>query len=162
MNFLSAANAFLWHGDRLLLMKRASHKRIWPDKFAGVGGKIEAGENPIDACYREIEEETGLDRTSITSLKLLYITIRQTDGELRQNYHFFGTTNSADVVNTDEGQLMWLDEREIDNLDFVITAKTVLDHYLSKNRINKILYVATSEIKDGRLRMNFAKCEDFG
>jgi len=142
-------------------MKRAGHRRIWPNKYAGVGGRIELGENPLDACYREIEEETGLTRADILTLELLYITIRQTNGELRHNYHFFGTTTRTDVIDTNEGQLMWVDENELLELGLIPNPKAFLTRYLTRNAADRALYVGVSEIQSDCLNITFIKCEDF-
>ncbi|MBQ8310295.1 MAG: NUDIX domain-containing protein [Clostridia bacterium] len=39
-----------------------------------VGGKIKAGENPLDAAYRELCEETGITRTDIRLSHLMDLT----------------------------------------------------------------------------------------
>ena len=40
-------------------MKRSLKKRIDPGRLNGVGGRLEPGENYLDAAIRETEEETG-------------------------------------------------------------------------------------------------------
>lgn len=50
---------FIYHGDEYLLLHRGVHKRLDPNKLNGVGGRIEPGENYLDAAIRETEEETG-------------------------------------------------------------------------------------------------------
>jgi dATP pyrophosphohydrolase len=47
--------------NKVLIVKRAPFKGSWmPNKYALVGGKIEKGEEPIDAAKREAIEECGL------------------------------------------------------------------------------------------------------
>ena len=48
---------FLIHAEHILMLKRERppNRGLWN----GVGGKIEPGETPVDACLREVEEETG-------------------------------------------------------------------------------------------------------
>ena len=47
--------------DYLLLVQRSNNDKINPGKWTNPGGKIEKGENPENACIREIKEETNLD-----------------------------------------------------------------------------------------------------
>ena len=48
--------------NKILLLKRSDFKDQWqPNKWSLVGGGIEKGESPEEACRREIKEETGLD-----------------------------------------------------------------------------------------------------
>ncbi len=45
--------------DQFLIMQRKDKNPMWDKKWEFPGGKIDAGEEPIDAVVREIEEETG-------------------------------------------------------------------------------------------------------
>ncbi len=56
-----AAAGLIWEGPRLLLL-RTTYKPNW----ALPGGCVEEGESPLQACLREVEEETGLIRTTGT------------------------------------------------------------------------------------------------
>lgn len=47
--------------NKILLLKRSDYEDQWmPSKWALVGGGIDKGEEPEEACKREIQEETGL------------------------------------------------------------------------------------------------------
>ena len=54
--------AIIVNGDnKILLLKRSDDVNQWmPSKWALVGGGIETDETPIEACKREVFEETGL------------------------------------------------------------------------------------------------------
>ena len=50
---------FIHCGDQYLMLLRNPNKRIDPNRLNGVGGRVEPGENYLDAAIRETEEETG-------------------------------------------------------------------------------------------------------
>jgi 8-oxo-dGTP diphosphatase len=63
---------FVRRRDRVLLLRRAPDRRVWPGRLNGVGGHVEAGEELSASARREVREETGLTLASLRLAGLLH------------------------------------------------------------------------------------------
>ena len=52
--------------EEILLLKGAPNKRLWANKYNGLGGHVEADEDIYAAALREVAEEAGLTVTELT------------------------------------------------------------------------------------------------
>lgn len=84
------------------------------DKWIGVGGKFEPDETPQECLLREVKEETGL---TLISYKLSGI-ITFISNEWETEYMFLYTADeySGELIECNEGELVWVDKKEIFNL----------------------------------------------
>lgn len=81
---------YLTQGDKILLLYRQGGRVVSDTWVASAGGHFEPYElNDARACVlRELQEEIGLTEDSLQNLRLRYVTLRRTKGEIRQNYYF--------------------------------------------------------------------------
>ena len=97
--------------------------------------------NLIETCYREVEEETGIAKTAISDLKLRYITIRKTEGEIRLHHHFFGKVETEFALpKCTEGELHWVDKEYISELPMTTSVGEAVRHWLA-NLSSDVVYM---------------------
>lgn len=80
----------------------AVSRRDDPSMFGLPGGKIDPGETPEQAAYRELEEETGLKAHD-----LVHIFTRHGDGDGYTTYTFTGKVD-GDFFSEEEGVIKWV------------------------------------------------------
>lgn len=60
MHFVVAVAAIIQNDNKVLCMKRSTHKEAYPGVWETLSGRIEIGEEPLECIAREIYEEAGL------------------------------------------------------------------------------------------------------
>lgn len=109
---------FVTYGDELLLMKRGPHRRVFPNRYNGVGGHIERDEDPYTGAIREIKEETGLDVRDVRLRGIHNIDAGGDSGIMI--FVFTAEALSQQVVDAgDEGALHWVRRDDLMTLDLV-------------------------------------------
>ena len=95
---------FVTRGDKVLLLQGAPTKKIWANKYNGVGGHIERDEDVLTSARREVKEETGLD---VDQLRLCGVINIDTDHDSSGILLFVLVTESqsGDPIPSDEGRL---------------------------------------------------------
>lgn len=82
--------------------------------FRGLGGKAEQGENPIECVKREIKEEAGID---INPIWKGIVTISKPLDKDWESHVFIAEGYNGNLINSSEGELMWVDEKDFLNLE---------------------------------------------
>ena len=108
---------------------------------------------------RELEEELGITEKALKNMELRYITLRATQGEIRQNYYFFAEWNGDEKreLSSNEGILKWFPLTQVQTLKMPYTAGYVLEHYRETGIFNHTLY---GGIADGK-RVVFTPLPEF-
>ena len=151
-----ASGAFLVCKHKILLMKRGLHKQLAPGLWSAIGGHMEIEDisniRAIDVsvtCCREVYEETGIAQSDINDLKLRYITMRKDGNEIRSIYYYFGTVNSEfPLPYCDEGELYWVDMKDIYDLPMSVSAKRALTHWIAHPDDDNIYLVISNSTGD--------------
>ena len=135
-------------GERGILCLYRIGSRVANNLYVGsAGGHFEQGElNDARTCaLREMQEELGLTESDVADLRLRYITLRLKNGEIRQNYYFFGKLLSDRELESTEGNLHWFSYEEAEHLHMPASAKHMMLHYLKTGRFDENLYAGITD-----------------
>ncbi|HLA43473.1 MAG TPA: NUDIX domain-containing protein [Aggregatilineales bacterium] len=144
---------FVTHGGDVLLLKRAAHKRIFPNKYNGLGGHIERDEDPRSSAIREIKEEAGLDVINVRYRGVINIDAGGTGGIMLLVYTAEAT--SREVIDSEEGTLEWVALDEVPAQDVVEDLPILLPRLFGK--INAPFSAHVSYDENDQLIFRFAE-----
>lgn len=135
---------YLSCGDKMLLLYRQGGRVVNNVWVGSAGGHFEENElnNPEACVLRELEEELSITKDMLRDLRLRYVALRGSKGEIRQNYYFFAELPGGTEMNlsSDEGELKWFPREELHNLDMPFSAKYMIEHYLQIGKDTDMLY----------------------
>ena len=99
-------------GKYLMLHRTKKENDENKDKWIGIGGKLEEGESPEEAAVREAYEETGLRLFSPVYRGIVTFVSEKWGTEYM---HLFTCDSfEGDIKeNCDEGELLWIDKKEL-------------------------------------------------
>ncbi len=102
-------------GKYLMLYRNRKEHDVNEGKWIGVGGKAEAGESPEECLSREVLEETGLKLTSQRLRGILTFSSQGWEDELI--FVYTSSSFEGDLKPCDEGELKWIEKRDIFDLN---------------------------------------------
>ena len=131
------------HAGNILVQDRLDPS--WPG-LCFPGGHVEPGESFLEACIREMREETGL---TVSNLKLCGIK-QFPDGENRYIVFLFKTdTFEGKLRSSEEGKMEWVELDKLDRYHTVSDLRELLDVML-RDELNEFQYI----IRDGEWIVN--------
>lgn len=108
---------FLFRGDQVLLLKGSPQKRLWANRYNGIGGHLERGEGAEEAARRELKEETGLNAALLRLCGTVLINAGAERGVCLLVY--WGEAADGEPQQSEEGALTWVRLAELPQLPLV-------------------------------------------
>lgn len=146
---------FVLNGEDVLLMKRAANRRVFPNRYNGVGGHIERDEDPATSARREISEETGLIVRDLRLRGIHNINAGESTGIML--FVFTANADSRETIDSDEGTLHWVSYEQALKLDLVEDLALILPNLFGK-RDDSAPWFAHVTYDDGdNIRLRYAE-----
>ncbi len=121
---------FLRFEGRWLLLKRSAQKRLMPNRYTGLGGRVEADEldDLRGSVLRELTEETGLGEGDLEHLTLRRMLTHNRPGEpLTVLFYFTAELERYALPDCTEGTLHWTKPEAFTALDIIETTAHALE-----------------------------------
>ncbi len=146
--------SFVLNGDDILMMKRAPHKRVFPNQYNGLGGHIERDEDPLTGAIREIKEESGLDVHDVRLRTIHNIDAGEETGIILFVYTAISDSHEF-TTDTSEGTLEWIPKRKILEVDLVEDLPYLIPRVLEMKDNDAPVYAHVSYNADDEIILKF-------
>lgn len=108
---------------KYLILQRGPTAPWMPNKWGLPGGKVEDGETPKNAAFRETQEETNTSPNNLT----LGEKINYPDNTL---YFFTGTISEEPKLNYEHSRYAFIEKTDLNKYDFIPELATTLKKYM--------------------------------
>lgn len=146
---------FVTHGDDVLLLRGAPDKRLWANRYNGVGGHVEPDEDVRTATLREIREETGLEVAELRLRGIAHIHVEPGAPGV-MIFIFTAMATQRAVRDSTEGTPTWVPRSRLETLDLVEDLPTILPRVLSMAPGAPPFFAHYRYDREGRLIIHFA------
>ena len=126
MKTIEVVATVIFREGKVLCVQRAEHEKEYISfRWEFPGGKVEKGENRIQALKREVHEELQLGIQNIDFLT----TVDHTYPDFHLVMHAYTCEiSSGEPVLTEHVDLKWLPVEELDQLDWAVADIPIVKH----------------------------------
>ncbi len=144
---------FVLHGEKVLLLRGAPDKRIWPNLYNGLGGHVERDEDVYTAALREIHEESGLDVTNLRLRGVINIDAGEPVGIML--FVFLAEAVTLEPRPSPEGTLEWVPLSALEEYDLVEDITVILPRVLEADQTGSTFFAHYSYGEDDTLQITW-------
>jgi 8-oxo-dGTP diphosphatase len=116
---------FVYNNGDVLLIKGAPDKRLWANRYNGLGGHVKAGEDMYHAARREVCEEAGLELRDLWLRGVVHIDVDAPPGIVL--FCFSARSERREVRPSQEGSLHWISPDRLSQVDLVEDVPVLLE-----------------------------------
>ena len=145
---------FINNENLLLLIKGSGNKKLWPNKYNGIGGHVEQGENILDAARRELQEETGLISDDLWLCGIVTVDTGENTGI--GIYVFRGESINREIKPSNEGTSEWIKDNEYLKLPLVEDLYKLLPKTMAMRKSSTPFFAHSVYDMNGNLLITFA------
>jgi 8-oxo-dGTP diphosphatase len=145
---------FVRNGNDVLMMKRGPHRRVFPNRYNGLGGHVERDEDPVASVRREVREESGLSIRDVRLRAINHIDAGSPSGIML--FVFTAYSDRRDVTASHEGTLHWIPQDQLLSLDLVEDLLQLLPRVLTLGDNAPPLLIHVGYDANDAIRMRFA------
>ena len=121
---------FLRRGDRVLILRRSQDVLTNKDRWAGVSGYVEPGEEPVQTAYKEMEEEVGARPEQIRLVREaepIVLLDEEHGTEWAVHPFLFDDLGVEVVLDWEHTESRWVELGELERYDTVMSLGETLD-----------------------------------
>ncbi|WP_148686252.1 NUDIX domain-containing protein [Candidatus Nitrosocosmicus hydrocola] len=120
--------SILGNNNKILILNRSLSTKSMQNKWAGISGYMEPGEDLLSRALIEINEETKIDKHELILsdiLEQISVQIKTDINFLIQPFYFLSTTQNV-ILNWEHTKYRWINAIEIDMYEFVPRFEEIL------------------------------------
>jgi 8-oxo-dGTP diphosphatase len=146
---------FVRNGDDILLIKGAPDKRLWANRYNGIGGHVEADEDVYTAARRETLEETGLEVHNLRLRGIINIDVGKTTGIML--FVFTAHSDQRQTIASAEGTLEWVPQARLPEYDLVEDVPILIERLAKSGEAAPPFFARYDYDRQEKLRIRFAE-----